>query len=70
MSCPFCNPNRSEIVLENDHAIFMQTEQPILIGSGLIIPRAHKETVFDLTEVEWCGTYTLLQQVKTLLDEL
>lgn len=69
MSCPFCNPDTNKIVLENDYAIFIQTEQPILIGSGLIIPRFHSETVFDLTEVEWCETYTLLQQVKTLLDE-
>lgn len=68
MSCPFCNPDKNKIVLENDYAIFIQTEQPILIGSGLIIPRSHSETVFDLTEVEWCETYTLLQQVKTLLD--
>lgn len=69
MSCPFCNPDTNEIVLENDLAIFIQTEQPILIGSGLIIPRSHRETVFDLTEAEWCETYTLLQEVKTLLDE-
>jgi len=69
VSCPFCNPDTNEIVLENDYAIFIQTEQPILIGSGLIIPRSHRETVFDLTEAEWCETYTLLQEVKTLLDE-
>ncbi len=69
MSCLFCSPDPNAIVLENDYAIFIQTEQPILIGSGLIIPRTHRPTVFDLTEVEWCETYALLQQVKTLLDE-
>ncbi|WP_082806591.1 HIT family protein, partial [Ferroacidibacillus organovorans] len=69
VSCLFCSPDPNAIVLENDYAIFIQTEQPILIGSGLIIPRSHRQTVFDLTVVEWCETYALLQQVKTLLDE-
>ncbi len=69
MSCPFCNLATSEIVFGNEHAIFIQTEQPILIGSGLIIPRSHRPTVFDLTDVEWRETYTLLQHVKTFLDE-
>ena len=48
----------------------MQVPQPVLTGSGLIIPKAHRETVFDLTEVEWTATYALLQQVRDLLHEL
>lgn len=38
-------------------------------GSGMIIPRQHRETVFDLTATEWAATFTLLQAVKQLLDE-
>lgn len=67
--CPFCTPDINEIVVESDYCIFIQTEQPILIGSGLIIPRSHRKNVFDMTEAEWCDTYDLLQRVKALLDE-
>lgn len=72
MSCPFC-PDRleegQEIVLENDHCLFLQQPQKVLLGSGFIIPRAHRETVFDLTREEWVATKELLDEVKTLLDE-
>lgn len=69
MNCPFCSPQVSEIVLETDHCVFTQVPQTVLIGSGLIIPRSHRETVFDLTKEEWHDTHKLLHQVKVLLDE-
>lgn len=69
MSCPFCPPiEPATIVLENSHALFLQQPQPVLIGSGLIIPRQHRQTVFDLTPEEWAATFGLLQQVKALLE--
>ncbi|MCX6045986.1 MAG: HIT domain-containing protein [Chloroflexi bacterium] len=70
MNCPFCPTalKPEEIRLENAHCLFIQDDQPVLIGSGLIIPRAHRETVFDLTPAEWTATYELLQQVKGWLD--
>ena len=39
-----------------------------MVGSDIIIPREHRETVFDLTADEWAGTFTLLKQVEELLD--
>ena len=72
-NCPFCPPLLSEqpAALENEHCLFLPqlATEEILIGSGLIIPRQHRETVFELTEIEWQATYSLLQQVKNLLDE-
>ena len=70
MYCPFCFPihNREEIVLENELCFFLQQPQPVLIGSGLIIPKAHCDTVFDLTSAEWQATFDLLRQVKEFLD--
>ncbi|WP_345798824.1 hypothetical protein [Bacillus sp. Cr_A10] len=41
----------------------------VLIGSGLIVPISHRENVFDLTEDEWNATFSLLKEVKALLDE-
>ena len=71
MSCPFCPPllKVEEIALENEHCLFIRRDEPVLIGSGMIIPRQHRETVFDLTSAEWEATFVLLQQVKTLLDD-
>lgn len=73
MKCPFCHPDQGEyqqsIVLANEDSLFLQIPQEVLIGSGVIIPKAHRETVFDLTEVEWRSTYSLLKRVKELLDE-
>ena len=69
--CPFCPPLAEDerIVLENEHCLFLQRPQPVLAGSGIIVPRQHRETLFDLTDEEWRATGELLQRVKALLDE-
>ena len=56
------------LTLENEHCLFIQRPQVVLVGSGLIIPRQHRKTTFDLTPDEWAATYDLLQQAKALLD--
>ena len=70
MQCVFCAPalNRVHIVMEDAHCLFVQQPEPVLIGSGLIIPRRHRETPFDLTPEEWEETFALLQRAKALLD--
>jgi diadenosine tetraphosphate (Ap4A) HIT family hydrolase len=71
MTCPFCQlarGDRQQVVLENEHCLFVQEPQKVLIGSGVIVPMAHRETVFDLTEDEWAATFSLLKRVKELLD--
>lgn len=69
MDCPLCDPSESDIVIENRNCLFTQKHQPVLVGSGLIIPRAHRETIFHLTREEWDDTFELLSQAKILLDE-
>jgi len=68
--CPFCDFHNhpDEVMIENDLCVFIQREEPVLIGSGLIIPRAHRETIFDLTPDEWNATYEMIQHVKILVD--
>jgi diadenosine tetraphosphate (Ap4A) HIT family hydrolase len=69
MDCPFCSQKiEEESVLQNELCYFLQREEPILIGSGLIIPKRHCRTVFDLNAAEWQATYSLIQSVKELLD--
>lgn len=67
--CLFCHYNENEVILRNEHVLFLQQEQDVLIGSGIIIPIKHRETVFDLSYEEWNATYDLLQKVKQYLDK-
>ncbi|MDQ0208763.1 HIT family protein [Alkalicoccobacillus murimartini] len=75
-SCECCYPEREPdqtVILSNTSCMFLQLKsaqhdgEP-LEGAGIIVPRAHRETVFDLTEREWQDTYSLLQEVKGWID--
>jgi len=69
--CLFCsieNDLSQEVIMSNQYCMFLQKPQEILIGSGVIVPKEHKETVFDLSEDEWNSTFELLQEVKAYLD--
>ncbi|SIS63656.1 HIT family protein [Salimicrobium flavidum] len=72
LSYPEFEPEQ-ELILSNEHCLFLQLNHyqmkgEQLEGSGLIVPWQHRETVFDLTEEEWKGTYRLLQEVKNYID--
>ena len=69
--CPFCHPDASDdvtVVFDNAHCRFIQLSQEVLTGSGIIVPRQHRETVFDLSEDEWTATFALLKRAKRMLD--
>ncbi len=70
MNCPFCPPkvNDNAILLENDLSLFIDLKHSILQGSGIIVPKAHRESTFDLTTEEIISTFSLLTEVKALLD--
>ena len=68
--CPFCNIKKEEILFDNAFCLFLhQRNQDVLIGSGIIIPKKHRESVFDLTKEEWQASYEILQRAKIYLDE-
>ncbi|UCZ53985.1 HIT family protein [Bacillus shivajii] len=67
--CHFYEYTGQKVVYENEYCLFLQMPQEVLIGSGLIIPKEHRQTVFDLTGAEWKATYDLLREVKRKLDE-
>ncbi|MBI4306786.1 MAG: HIT family protein [Chloroflexi bacterium] len=70
MDCPFCvDVTADQVLIEGSLCYFMDTGDPVLVGSGMILPRAHRETVFDLSADEWTETLDLLDQAKHLLDE-
>jgi len=67
--CQLENDNEQAIVFESNYCYFLMKKQTVLIGSGIIIPKAHKENVFELSKEEWEDTYILLKKVKNYLDE-
>ena len=73
MDCPYCHTAElaSRIVMRNDLALFIQDEryQGALKHSGVIVPVAHRPTVFELTEDEVLATFRLLAPVKRWMDE-
>lgn len=70
--CEFCHlelRKDQRIVLQRNSVRFLQLEPSEIEGAGVIVPLAHRETVFDLTEEEWADTYHLLQEVKRHIDD-
>ena len=72
-ACLFCDIEgfRADSVLfaENELALFGNREAgDALNGSGVIVPKAHKPTVFDLSPEEISATFALLRQVRPLLE--
>jgi len=69
-NCPFCHEDiKREIILESDLCAFIPTPSEVLEGSGMIITKAHRETVFDMTKEEMNDLYDLLHKVKVHLDD-
>jgi len=73
-NCGMCDLKESpdqKVIFRNQTVAFVQNEkeQGALIGSGVIIPIRHAETVFDLTPEEIDATFALLKQVKAWIDE-
>jgi diadenosine tetraphosphate (Ap4A) HIT family hydrolase len=72
MDCPYCDLEGPgpDIVFREELVWFVQDRrfQGALKHSGVIIPVAHRETVFDLTEAEMAATFGLLSRVKAWMD--
>jgi diadenosine tetraphosphate (Ap4A) HIT family hydrolase len=77
VDCVFCDrmPLRSaDIYLENEWCVYASSHDPtdppgVLPGSGIIVPKAHRASPFDLTPEEWAATQELLLRAKAAQDE-
>ncbi|MFD1205551.1 MULTISPECIES: HIT domain-containing protein [Sporosarcina] len=75
MDCLFCNITadpEQQIIFETDLCAYIQkpSEQRVLEGSGLIVPKRHVSDVFGLTAEEWRDTQQLLVRAKAYLEEM
>ncbi|WP_412540253.1 HIT domain-containing protein [Longispora sp. K20-0274] len=70
--CVFCLPLvEPYVVLSDEHCYTTFTHDTgTPAGSAMILPRAHRPTVFDLTPDEWASTRTLLHRMRALITEL
>jgi ATP adenylyltransferase len=66
-SCPFCHPDR-EIIARNEHALAIADLYPVSLGHSLILPKMHRETVFDLPAAFYVGCFNLVRDVKDALE--
>ena len=68
MSCIFCDYKKDEYIAENELAFAIYDKFPVNKGHALIIPKRHFETFFEATEEEIKAIYSLLHQVKKIID--
>jgi diadenosine tetraphosphate (Ap4A) HIT family hydrolase len=50
INCPFCNLEKSRILIENEYAIGFFDGYPISPGHALVIPKKHVASFFELPE--------------------
>lgn len=72
--CGFCRAEDDpdiEVIFQDDLVLYCQNQkvQGSLKYSGVIIPKAHRETVFELTEDEISATFKMLKKVRHWLGE-
>jgi diadenosine tetraphosphate (Ap4A) HIT family hydrolase len=67
-NCIFCNYNKSEIIAENRFAFAVLDKFPVNEGHALIIPKRHFESFFDANEEEIKAIYSLMHEVREMLD--
>jgi diadenosine tetraphosphate (Ap4A) HIT family hydrolase len=65
--CPFCNPDKSRIILSNNHAIALYDGFPVTPGHSLIIPKRHIASFFEATREEQVAMFDLLAEMRQLL---
>jgi len=75
-TCDFCDLEafqKAMIYLDNDFCFYacnrLDHAVTSLPGAGLIVPKAHRTTPFDLTAAEWTATFGLLVQAREVIDQ-
>ena len=68
--CAFCNRSllQGEVVFENRNCYYVTSEDPILVDAGMIIPKRHTASLFELNATEWLDLRMMLLEAKTYLE--
>jgi diadenosine tetraphosphate (Ap4A) HIT family hydrolase len=70
MDCIFCNclDSNDEIIAENRYAFAVMDKFPVNEGHALILPKRHFASLFEASEEEIKAIYSLMHEVKEMLD--
>lgn len=60
---------QQEVLLENEHSYAMLSNNPVSKGCGLVIPKRHVASYFDLTINEQIACQLTLNRLKQIIDE-
>jgi histidine triad (HIT) family protein len=74
--CVFCERSAlrdAEFYLENEYCVYASSRDPsdppgVLPGSGVLVPKEHRASPFDLTVDEWAAIRPLLLDAKAIQD--
>jgi diadenosine tetraphosphate (Ap4A) HIT family hydrolase len=67
--CPFCNLEKSRVILDNDHAIAIYDGYPVSPGHSLIVPKRHIVSFFEASKEEQAALFDLLAEMRQLLQK-
>lgn len=68
MECIFCNYDKENCIAENKYAFAILDKYPVNEGHTLIIPKRHFESLFEATPDEAKAIFSLIHEVKEILD--
>ncbi|UZW13465.1 HIT family protein [Clostridium pasteurianum] len=69
MNCIFCEYSKNEYIAENELVFAIYDKFPVNKGHVLIIPKRHFESFFKATVEEVKAIYSLMNEVKTIIDK-
>ena len=69
--CVFCNEEKLEgkIIFSNVLCKYIELDNKILIGSGIIITQRHRKTIFDVILVEWISFFFMMRKVRKYMEK-
>jgi diadenosine tetraphosphate (Ap4A) HIT family hydrolase len=69
MTCPFCNLEATQILLENEVGIALRDAFPVAEGHTLVIPKQHVVSLFDLDANAQATLWRLAAELRARLRE-
>lgn len=67
-NCLFCKYDKTQYIAENQLAVAIFDHFPVNEGHALIIPKRHFADFFEATEEEVVKIYSLVHEVKQIID--
>lgn len=67
--CPFCERvDAGELLAANDQAVAFADKFPVSEGHALVVPRSHVLSLFDLTDEDRAAVWSLVAEVRAVID--